>query len=201
MSRNAQFLAKTLIVWTCLGVAWPAMSSQDTPARPSDGSNVIAQPRIYRWPPNDLDGLQRWLKSNASLLERGDACSRGFYWSDKQNKFSTSNYELASFVVIPDDDEITYTVHESESGVDVRVGIKFQLVNKAVSEIRVALAFEGDPEDVFNEVSRAEARSMRDNTWKLLEGTKPIQSGNRVYRFHLICENGKTALAPFKKHK
>ena len=176
-------------------------SAQQTAPAPHDAGDAAASSRLYYWKSQGNDDVYRWLKVNEPLMIHGDACTVGYYWFDEKTKVSTSNYLVASFVVTPEDEEVTRIIRDTESGADARVGVRYHAVDSEMSEIWIALAFEGDPDDVFDEMSAVKARSIRDRNWRLLEVEKPLQSGSRLYEFHLTCENGRTAFSFPKKPK
>jgi hypothetical protein len=151
-----------------------------------------------------------WLKKNEGLLNRGDGCTLSVHWASadpKQRSSPTSAvHEIASLIVAPGDEETHTIIRDkvSGSGSDVRVGVQYLPGKSGVSELRIALAFDGPAEDVFNEVSRAEGKTLRDPEWKLLTVVKPVRISEMVYTYALSCENGKTFLSflrrPVKKH-
>src|SRR5215467_8799655 len=108
------------------------------------------------------------------------------------------------FMIAPSDDweENSALIHDSasRSGLDIRVGAKYPS-GWPIRELDIALAFEGEPDDVFSEVNGAEARVFRDKNWKLVTVTKRIEIGDLRYQYSLTCENGKTFMSFLRKPK
>jgi hypothetical protein len=73
----------------------------------------------------------------------------------------------------------------------VRVGVKYLAIKSGISQIRIALAFEGAPDDIFYEVSRAQADAIREKGWRSVASTKEIQLKNLLYTFTLTCTDSK----------
>jgi hypothetical protein len=172
-------------------------------------ANSDAAPIMFDWnaSPNQIIP---WLKKNKRLLNRGDGCTLAVHWASadpKQRSSPTSSvHEIASLVVAPADEEIHTIIRDKVSGSwsDVRVGVQYLPGKSGVWELRIALAFDGPPEDVFHEVSRAEGATLRDQEWKSLTVVKPIRISEFVYTYALSCENGRTFLSflrqPVKTH-
>lgn len=168
----------------------------------STEADVLQPSRIYDLTAPEKPDLKRWLKGNENLLNRGDVCGVSYSWTDETRKISTSNFLLQSFLVVPEDEEVKRIVRHKASGLDVRIGVQYHpLAFGSASEIRIALAFEGQRDDVFDETSRSEATTLRDHKWKFLETAKSIRAGERFYTFHLTCRNGKTAFSWLKRRK
>lgn len=151
-----------------------------------------------------------WLKKNEPLLNRGDGCTLTVHWASAnpkdRNLPSSAVHEIASLVANPEDEQIHTIIRDkvSGSGLDVRVGVQYLPWKSGVSELRIALAFEGLAEDVFGEDSRAEGATIRDQQWKVLKIVKPVRVSEMVYTYTWSCESGKTFLGflrrPTKAH-
>jgi hypothetical protein len=138
--------------------------------------------------------VREWLRENEALLNRGDGCTLTSSWTNEEHPYPGSAVSaIASFVTVPGDDELTRVIHDSASGLDVRVGIRYAAgVPGQLYGLQIALALEGPPDGVFDEISRAEAEALRFADWKWLAVVKPIRVGNMRYRFSLHCENGRS---------
>ena len=181
----------------CVMIAVTSMSAQRdaaTTARPNE------RPLLDRTKP-DQD-VHKWLEENASLLSRGDACTLREYWANADIHYkgpSGSWYGLVSFVVLPEDEEVVRVIRDEKQNLDVAVGVRYLPVQSGLSGVTLALAFEGNPGDVFSQLNRSEASGFRDKSWRYIEVVKPIQVGSVRYTYSLFCENGRTFLSFLKK--
>jgi hypothetical protein len=170
-------------------------------ARTPQTGNRETAPILFDWSATP-DQIIPWLKKNERLLDHGDGCSLMVSWAsakpEERSLPSASNHEIASLIVTPEDEEIHTIFRDkvSGSGLDVRVGVQYiPSLKSGLSEIRIALALDGPVQDVFNEVSRAEGATLRNQEWKRLTIVKPIKVSEMNYRYSLTCENGKTFLS------
>jgi hypothetical protein len=149
---------------------------------------------VFEWATAKPGDFQKWLLNNEKILDQCDACRLLVSWSDE--KASTANFNIAEFLVQPSDDRDTKLfIRHLESGVALRIGVNYSpsyLLRNEPFIIRIALAFEGDVDNVFNELSRAQAETLREKNWKYLSLTKEIQIDKKIYSFIFHCENGKT---------
>jgi hypothetical protein len=172
-----------------------AIIAQDKAAAAHEGEDRIAPSRIFYEKSGGHEELRRWLQENGRLLDRGDVCTLNVSWMNEETKGNSSAvHNVASFLVVPEDEEVTRLIRDTESGLDVRVGVQYHPIKSGLSEIRIALAFEGAPDDIFYEISRGEAKAIRQRKWKFLEAAKDIRIASLRYTFYLTCENGRTSI-------
>jgi len=172
--------------------------AQDNAVAPRTANEQHSATAAFYW--DQKHDVHEWLKENESSLKRGDACTLASSWMNEQTPKSPSGsvYEIASFVTIPGDEEMTRVIRDarSRSGLDIRVGVRYLPGGPGGSyAMQIALAFEGPPDAVFDEIGRAEAETLRYANWKWLTAVKPVRVGNLRYRFSLRCENGTTFLS------
>ena len=83
------------------------------------------------------------------------------------------------------------------------MGVRYEPVglppSPGVSRLRIALALEGAPADVFDTVSRTEAATIRGKEWKNLSAVKPTHLSSLRYVFTFTCENGKSFMNPLNR--
>ena len=185
-------MKSAIIVASCFILVGVAILAQEkAPAMEHDSST----PTLY-W--SEKPDVKKWLTENTAQLNRGDACSLFSSWADEKHPTypSGSDWAIASFVTIPGDEELTRLIHDSASGLDVRVGVRyFPAVPGQSYGLQIALAFEGPADSVFDEISRSEAETLRYSNWKSLAVVKPIRVGDMRYRFSFRCENGQTFMS------
>jgi len=166
-----------------------------SPSSPAASAEQSFVPPFY-W--SQQGDVRKWLKDHESFLRRGDGCQLNVSWAGT-GPYSSALHSIAMFMIAPGDDfdEIFTLIHDdaSPSGLDIRVGARY--FPDRVLEI--ALAFEGQPEDVFNEATSAEARSLRDSKWKSVTLLRQIEIGDLRYQYSLSCENGKTFMSFLRK--
>jgi hypothetical protein len=165
------------------------VTPQTTPQAESQGKASI--PFIY-W--DKKTDLRKWLKENESRLNRGDGCALLGSYYDEDKSFRSGRYEIVSFIISPEDQEMIRVVRDSideDRFVEVRIGVKYTPIDSG-HYLQIALASEGSPENVFVELSRAEALTIRDRHWRWLSVERQIRVGHVQYNFSLTCENGKT---------
>jgi hypothetical protein len=133
-------------------------------------------------------------------LNRGDGCSLNVYRFDEQTKISSSNEGIALIAVAPGEESFTQLLRDTHSGLDIRVGLRYEPVglqpSPGMSRLRIALALEGAPDDVFDTVSRTEAATIREKAWKSFSAVKATRLGSLRFVFTLTCENGKSFMSP-----
>lgn len=181
-----------MVVVSCFLLVGVTVSAQEKTAGIERKSSTTT---LY-W--SEKSDVKKWLTENAALLNRGDACSLSSSWANEEHPTypAGSVWEIASFVTIPGDDELTKVIHDSASGLDVRVGVRYSPGVPGQSYgLQIALAFEGPADGVFDEISRAEAETLRYSNWKSLAVVKPIRVGDTRYRFSFSCENGRTFMS------
>lgn len=191
-------MTRTITVVSCLLLVALAVYAQDSPvARRTETQQQPQTPTFY-W--DEKHDVQNWLKENEPYLRRGDGCTLTSSWLNEGSPASPSGsvYEIASFVAAPGDEETTRLIHDSgsRSGLDARVGVRYLPGGPGGSYLlQIALAFEGSPDGVFDEIGQVEAETLRYPNWKWLTAVKSVRVGNLRYRFSLHCENGKTFLS------
>ena len=174
-------------------------------AAPAQEKGVAVRTANEKQPPaatfywDEKHDVHTWLIENESTLKHGDACTLTSSWMNEETPASPSGsvYEIASFVIAPGDEEMTRVIRDStsRSGLDIRVGARYLPGGPGGSYLlQIALAFEGSPDDVFEEIGQAQAETLRYANWKWLTAVKSVRVGNLRYRFSLHCENGRTFL-------
>lgn len=149
---------------------------------------------VFDWATAKQGDFERWLLNNEKTFLHADVCRLLASWSAGGE--STASFNIAELIVNPKDGRIAHLlIKHPESGLDLRVGIEYS--RSAFSEnlplvIRMALAFEGDINHLWSEVSRGEAETLRGKDWKYLSLRKEIQIDNKTFSFIYECENGKT---------
>jgi hypothetical protein len=178
----------------------PLLSTpQSSPSVPSTVSTEQSfVPPLYLDKPSDST---KWLKDHESFLQRGDVC--GLNMSFVKPEFRSGLVGVAMFMVAPGDpdnfEEYSTVIHDPEPGLDVRVGARYTFSDGKVAELEIALAFEGAPDNVFNEITSTQASSIRDKNWKSLKLIRRKQIGDTLYDYYLSCSNGKTAASYLHK--
>jgi hypothetical protein len=177
-----------IAVASCLILASVAVSAQEKPATSGQQSSTGT---LY-W--SEKPDVKKWLAENEALLNQGDGCSLTSSWMNEEHPYPAGSVsEIASFVTVPGDDELTRVIHDPASGLDVRVGVRYAPgVPGQLYGLQVAIAFDGPPDSVFDEISRAEAETLRYPNWRSITVVKPVRVGNMRYRFSLRCENSRT---------
>jgi hypothetical protein len=191
--RSALTVSTCLFLAICIGLLQEQSANNSTRGSPSS--------RVYYWKPDDSGNFRHWLAQNDALLNRGDACTLRYSWMDEKTKVSTSLYEIASLVVVPEDDKVVELLSGGEYAAELRVGVQYLPIKSGASGILIALAFESTPRDVFDEPSRVEAQTIGRKDWTYLTVTKEVRSADRLYRFNFMCENGRAAFSPFRQNK
>ena len=171
----------------------------------SEDKQVDSIPTLY-W--NKKPDVRKWLRENEAILKRGDGCSLTVSWYSESNRKGPGSavHEIVAFLTLPEgEDEITRVFHDaaSDSGLDVRVGVRYVhdglLASKLPPKLELALALDGPSDDVFGEISRSEASTVRFKDWKFISVVKPIVANGMRYRYELFCENGKQFMSFFRR--
>jgi hypothetical protein len=192
-------MTRAITVVSCLLFGTLAVYAQDNAV--ARRTSTEQQPRTATFYCDDpKHDVHSWLKENESYLKRGDGCTLTSSWLNEESPASPSGsvYEIASFVTAPGDEETTRVIRDSDSrsGLDVRLGVRYVPGGPGGSYLlQIALAFEGPPDGVFDEIGQAEAETLRYENWKWLTAVKSVRVGNLRYRFSLRCENGRTFLS------
>jgi len=184
-------------VLTCLILASLVTSAQENRSIPPNDPTA----RTFYWSEKpDAKDLEKWLMANEVILRRGDACTLTYWWMDEEHPYpSSSTTELATFITLPQDEELTKAIHDPRSGLDIRVGIRYVPGDsKNPYMLQIALAFEGLPDGVFDEANRAQAETVRSPSWRWLGVVKPIRLGDMRYTYSLHCQNGREYLTSMK---
>jgi hypothetical protein len=198
--------AKVLTVLSCLFVFSQMTVAQNGVHPASTATKRSTSIPVLYW--NETHDAGTWLEQNRSSLNRGDGCQLNVWWRDEgpSAALPSAVHGIVAFVVGPGDEEMTTVFHDSasDSHLDVRVGVRYLPAGQGLPYLNIALALEGSPDDIFTEVSAAEAGALRDKNWKGLRVVKRIMVGNVRYEFSLGCENGKTFMGYLRrpaKHK
>jgi hypothetical protein len=190
LENNASM--KGYAVVTCLFLAGLTGSAQrNSTPEPQNPST-----RTLYW--NEKPDMKKWLTENEPVLRRGDACTLTFSWRSEEDPSGPGSavHALATYVALPTDEESTSVIHDPQSGLDVRVGIRYVPGGpKSSYLLQLALAFEGPANGVFDEVSRAQAETLRYPAWKSLSVVKAISVNKTRYTFSQGCRNGRDYLA------
>jgi len=102
---------------------------------------------------------------------------------------SSSRHRVGEFLFKIEEGSATKRIRHEETGVNVSVGVEYDksFFEGEPKTIRLAIAFAGKPEDVFDEVGRAEAETIYDRHWRWLSVSKDIEVGSRVYTYSMGC--------------
>ena len=183
--------AITVVSWLLFSTLTVLAQDNPVPRRAANEHQSLTAP--FYW--DEKHDVHKWLKENESSLKRGDGCSLTSSWLNEETPASPSGsvHEIASFVTIPEDEEMTKVIHDPGSGLDIRIGIRYLPGGPGGSYVlQIALAFEGSPDGAFDEIGRGEAETLRYTNWKWLTAVKSVRVANLRYRFSLGCENGRT---------
>lgn len=186
-------LTKAIRVLGGLLLAPCMVTAQNNAAPPKPANETNPSTQMFDW--SEKRDVYKWLQDNKSSLDRGDGCSLNVSYGGKDSYLSSAVHNIASFVAVPEEEQITRMIHDSatDSGLDVRVGVRYYHHDESPSgtELQIAIAFEGSPEVVFVEMGGAQAWTVRDKNWKWLRVEKGIVVGDLQYSFSLECVNGK----------
>jgi hypothetical protein len=191
-------LSKVVRALTLLLLAPSLSIPQNAPSvSPTASAGKSFVPPFY-W--DKSSDVNKWLKDHEPFLQRGDGCMLNMSFADSTSRSGLNN--VALFMIAPGDpdnfEENSTVIHDSRSGLDVRVGARY-VYGEGIEELEIALGFEGDADNVFNEVTAAQARSLRDKNWKALTLVRKTQIGDTRYEYSLNCENGKTFMSVLRK--
>ena len=191
-------MTRAITVVSCLLFVTLAVYAQENAVARRTATEQQPPTATFYW--DEKHDVHNWLKENESYLKRGDGCTLTSSWMNEESPASPSGsvYEIASFVTAPGDEETTRVIRDSgsRSGLDVRIGVRYVPGGPGGSYLlQIALAFEGSPDGVFDEIGQAEAETLRYANWKWLTTVKSVRVGNLRYRFSLRCENGRTFLS------
>lgn len=205
---------KSLIVILCAAfvlspAGQPTVAKLEVVTQASGSQPIEEMPPIFDWnaTPNQIES---WLAKNEQLLASGDGCTLLVSWravDSKKYPLGSASHEIVSFIVTPEDDEAHLAIPDKISGahLSVRLGIKYLPLTPNARELDLAIALEGETQDVFYEDGRTEAMTIRDKNWTMLELVKEIKVSEMAYRYVLHCQNGRTFESYFrkvpKKHK
>jgi hypothetical protein len=109
---------------------------------------------------------------------------------DSKEQVTGSTFVVGEFRLRPEEESLTRFFHHQESGADISVGVeRVKSESKGMpGKIRLAMSFDGKPDDVFDLIDNAEAESIYDKSWRLLAVSDNLRVGNRIYRFTFGCE-------------
>lgn len=133
------------------------------------------------------------LVSSGRAHAQSGECGVTTYFFDSEAESSSSRFLVGSFPLKLEEDAITKLFTHQESGVNISVGVEQVrgIIENAPRRIRIAISFTGKPEDVFDEIERAEAETFYDKNWRGLSVSKNIRVANRTYTFSFACERVK----------
>jgi hypothetical protein len=198
-------IRRAISILNCLIFAAVILSAQsDSRSKANTDERGTSIPTLY-W--NKEHDVHKWLMKNEASLNRGDGCTLAVSWMDDRKGLPSAVNEIVSFVLVPENEEITRVFRDtaSESGLEVRVGARYLPSDlPSLSRLEIALALEGPAGGVFEEISRSEAGTVRYKNWKHLSVVKPVLAEHVRYRYVLSCENGRTFMSYLRhpaKHK
>ncbi len=121
---------------------------------------------------------------------QGPVCSVTSYFWDDGSKSSSSRFLIGEFPLKLEDDILVKEFKHEETGVIVNVGVQEVkgITKQDPKRLRVAISFEGKPENIFDELGRAQAETIYDHNWKWLSVSKSIRIKRRIYTFSFGCE-------------
>jgi len=184
-------MMKLIAVLTCLLIASCALMGQDKTVAVRDADDPNAPSRLFEWNSRGTGEFDLWLNENKRLLGRCDVCDLNVSWKNEEARAYSSVHNIAVFLIGPADEQVSRVIRHIESGVDVRVGVQYFPAKPGISQIRIALAFEGLPDDIFYEITRSQAETLRDKEWKFVTAMKEMRVKNLRYTFSLTCTNSK----------
>ena len=117
-------------------------------------------------------------------------CYVRYSYADKQMKARSSFFGLGKFRTSFSDETVIKSFYHDESKVTVNVGVEYpsRTVGNENAGLRLAIAFSGKSENVFDEVGRAEAQASGSNSMKSsLLLSKSVETENRIWKFYLSC--------------
>ena len=123
-------------------------------------------------------------------------CYVRFTDEDTQTQTRSSFFGLGEFRTSFADDTVTKSFKHDESNVMVNVGVKYPSrgIGNKNAGIILAIAFSGKPENVFDEIGRAEAQDSGSNPMRnSLMLSKSVEGRNRIWTFYLSCVPKKKA--------
>ena len=121
---------------------------------------------------------------------REDVCKVLSSWTG--GGVRTSQFGVGEpFRVKVGDGATTRALAHPESGLTVKVGVEYFGVAGPRREVRLAIALAGGPGGVFDEVDRAEARTLHGPGWAGLVVVKAVRLGGREYTYSFDCVNAK----------
>lgn len=180
-------VALLLLAFLALAPSGNIAAPQNPPTRAFDG--------------NAKQDFWKWLAENESTLRQGDACDVTFSWfnEDDADGPRSATHNLTTFLLVPADEESTRMIHDPQSGLDIRVGARyFPGYFKSSHVLRLALAFEGPPAGVFDELNSAQAEGFRYPGWRSLAVVKSFRVDRIRYTFRLSCQNGSEYLTRWR---
>jgi hypothetical protein len=151
-------------------------------------------PEVFEWAKSKSGDFEQWLLKNENNIRQADVCRLLASWSDE--KIGTASFNIAEFIVNPKPNSNTsLLVRHHESGSILRVAVKYSRFDHLHDEpliIRIALTLGGDPNNIWSDIGRGQAETLREKDWKYLSLRKEIQINNKIYSFIFHCENGMT---------
>lgn len=125
-----------------------------------------------------------------SAQAQTEVCGVTTYYRDSEAKSSPSRFSVGTFPLKLEESATTKLFTHQESGVNISVGVEQVrgIFENEPRRIRIAIAFTGQPADVFDEIERAEAESIYDKGWRWLSVSRNTRVANRIYTFTFGCE-------------
>lgn len=117
-------------------------------------------------------------------------CYVRYSYADVQLKARSSFFSLGEFHTSFSDEPVTKSFYHDESKATVNVGVEYpsRTVGNENAGLRLAIAFSGKPENIFDEVGHAEAQASGSNPMKgSLLLSKSMETANRIWKFYLSC--------------
>ena len=116
-----------------------------------------------------------------------------YFW-DNESKSSSSRSLVGKFPLELDGDQLVKELKYSKTSTNVYVGVEqiTSVSSQKTKTLRVAISFDGNAENIFDELNRAEAETVYDRNWRFLSVSKNIKIEHRVYTFTFSCEKENT---------
>lgn len=133
------------------------------------------------------------LFATGTVFAQSGVCRVSYYYWDETTKASSSRHLIGEFPMGRDSLSILKEFRLEDAGVDIFVGVASikGVLKGEPKKLRMVLAFDGTMEDVFDELTRAEAETLYDKNWKWLRVTKSKKVGSREYTYSFGCEKTK----------
>ena len=130
------------------------------------------------------------LTATIFVQAQSHVCYVRYSYADTQLKARSNFFGLGEFRISFADETVTKSFYHDESKVTVNVGVTYpsRTVGNENAGLILAIAFSGKPENIFDEVGRAEAQASGRNPLKSsLLLSKSVETENRIWKFYLSC--------------